>query len=159
MPQVGLSDRIGRRIELRLLLSSLLVGGSLLTLAVAAAIPIAAQTTIFQSERGPYRVVTLVGELQDPWSIAFFPNGDMLVTERAGRLRIVRDGVLQSEPLAGVPEVRYGGQGGLLDVALHPEFESNQLIYLSYSKPNADGERGNDRGGARPVGREPTPRG
>ena len=142
MPQVGLSDRIGRRIELRLLLSSLLVGGSLLTLAVAAAIPIAAQTTIFQSERGPYRVVTLVGELQDPWSIAFFPNGDMLVTERAGRLRIVRDGVLQSEPLAGVPEVRYGGQGGLLDVALHPEFESNQLIYLSYSKPNADGSEG-----------------
>ena len=97
---------------------------------------------VFQSERGPYRVVTVVGELQDPWSVAFLPNGDMLVTERPGRLRIVRDGVLQPEPIAGTPRVRYEGQGGLLEVALHPEFNSNRLLYLSYSKPNEDASEG-----------------
>jgi aldose sugar dehydrogenase len=66
----------------------------------------------------------------------------MLVTERPGRLRVVRNGALQAEPIAGVPRVRYGGQGGLLDVVLHPDFESNRLVYLSYSKPNADGTQG-----------------
>jgi glucose/arabinose dehydrogenase len=66
----------------------------------------------------------------------------MLVTERPGRLRVVRNGTLQAEPIAGVPRVRYGGQGGLLDVAVHPSFASNRLIYLSYSKPSADGTQG-----------------
>lgn len=111
---------------------------------VATALPLAqdAQAQVFQAERGPYRVTTVVPELQDPWSMTWLPNGDMLVTERPGRLRVVRNGVLQVEPIAGVPRVRYGGQGGLLDVALHPDFESNQLVYLSYSKPNADGSEG-----------------
>jgi glucose/arabinose dehydrogenase len=97
---------------------------------------------VFQSERGPYRAATVVGGLQDPWSIAFLPNGDMLVTERPGRLRVVRNGVLQPEPVAGTPAVRDAGQGGLLEVALHPAFASNQLVYLTYSKPNADGTQG-----------------
>jgi glucose/arabinose dehydrogenase len=66
----------------------------------------------------------------------------MLVTERPGRLRVVRNGVLEAEPIAGVPRVRYGGQGGLLDVAVHPSFSTNRLIYLSYSKPSADGTQG-----------------
>ena len=101
-----------------------------------------AQTPTLQSESGPYRVVTVVDGLQDPWSIAFLPGGEMLVTERPGRLRIVRNGVLQPEPIEGTPEVRYQGQGGLLDVVLHPEFESNQLIYLSFSKPSEDGSQG-----------------
>ena len=86
--------------------------------------------------------MTVVDGLQDPWSIAFLPTGEMLVTEKPGRLRIVRDGVLQPEPIAGTPSVRYLGQGGLLDVALHPDFESNRLIYLSFSKPNEDGSQG-----------------
>jgi glucose/arabinose dehydrogenase len=97
---------------------------------------------VFQSERGPYRVVTVATGFKDPWSIAFLPSGDMLVTERPGRLRIVRNGVLQPEPVAGTPPVRYEGQGGLLEVARHPQFESNQLVYLTYSKPNADGTQG-----------------
>jgi len=74
--------------------------------------------------------------------MAFLPNGDMLVTERPGRLRIVRSGVLQAEPIAGVPAVRAQGQGGLLEVALHPDFAQNRLIYLTFSKPNADGSEG-----------------
>jgi len=95
---------------------------------------------VYRSESvGAYRLVTVVDGLQDPWSIAWLPDGAMLVTERPGRLRIVRDGTLLPEPVAGVPEVRYMGQGGLLDVALHPEFDSNRLVYLSFSKSSADG--------------------
>ena len=80
------------------------------------------------------RVAEVAGGLENPWSIAFLPDGGMLVTERAGRLRIVRDGVLDPEPVAGVPEVRITALGGLLDVLLHPQFESNRLLYLSYAK-------------------------
>ena len=72
--------------------------------------------------------------LQNPWSLQFLPEGDILITERPGRLRIVRDGVLDPEPIAGVPDVRSTVLGGLLDVLLHPEFESNRTLYLSYSK-------------------------
>jgi aldose sugar dehydrogenase len=97
---------------------------------------------IFESELHTFQVVTVADGLQDPWSIAFLPGGDLLVTEKPGRLRIVRDGILQPEPIAGVPEVRYQGQGGLLEVALHPDFESNRLLYLSYAKPSADGSQG-----------------
>jgi glucose/arabinose dehydrogenase len=118
------------------------IAGSVLLLLVLIALPATAQAPVYQSERGPYRVVTVVDGLKDPWSIAFLPNGDMLVTEKPGRLRIVRDGVLQPEPIAGTPRVRYEGQGGLLEVALHPDFESNRLIYLSYSKPNEDMSQG-----------------
>lgn len=82
-----------------------------------------------------FRVVSFVDGLRNPWSIAFLPNGDMLVTERPGRLRIIRDGQLLPDPVPGVPEVRAQSQGGLHDVVLHPEFESNQLIYLAYAKP------------------------
>jgi len=115
---------------------------AVLALVVASAAPIHAQGNVFQSERGPYRVVDVVGGLEGPWSIAFLPGGDMLVTERPGRLRVVRNGALQPDPITGVPEVRFGGQGGLLDVALHPDFETNRLVYLSFSKPNADGSQG-----------------
>ena len=103
---------------------------------------VGAQETAYEADRGPYRVVTVVEGLQDPWSIAFLPTGEMLVTEKPGRLRIVRDGVLQREPITGTPEVRYLGQGGLLDVVLHPDYRSNRLIYLSFSKPNEDGSQG-----------------
>jgi glucose/arabinose dehydrogenase len=70
--------------------------------------------------------------------MAWLPNGDMLVTERPGRLRIVRNGRLVPEPVGGLPAIRTGGQGGLLDVVPHPQFASNRLLYLSYSKPSTD---------------------
>ncbi|HUG40741.1 MAG TPA: PQQ-dependent sugar dehydrogenase [Longimicrobiales bacterium] len=82
-----------------------------------------------------FRVVTVAEGLEHPWSIAFLPGGDMLVTERPGRLRIVRNGRLLPTPVAGVPEVFARGQGGLLDVVPHPDFATNRLLYLSYSKP------------------------
>lgn len=85
------------------------------------------------------RVVEVAGGLANPWSMAFLPNGDMLVTERPGRLRILRDGRLDPEPIPGVPEVRVTALGGLLDVMLHPDYETNGIIYLSYSK-DVDGE-------------------
>jgi glucose/arabinose dehydrogenase len=96
----------------------------------------------FTGETYVYRVTPVVSGLKDPWSIAFLPDGNMLFTEKPGRLRIIRNGVLDPEPISGTPAVRYQGQGGLLDVVLHPDFASNKLIYLSYSKPNADGSQG-----------------
>ncbi|MCE2422638.1 MAG: PQQ-dependent sugar dehydrogenase [Gemmatimonadetes bacterium] len=93
----------------------------------------------YQTVHHDYRVVTVADGLMNPWSIAFVPGGDILVTERPGRLRVVRDGMLLPDPVAGVPEVYARGQGGLLDVVLHPDFESNNLIYLSYAKPREDG--------------------
>jgi aldose sugar dehydrogenase len=86
-----------------------------------------------------HRVVTVVDGLERPWGMAFLPDGGILVTERDGRLRVVRDGVLAAAPIAGVPAVRAEGQGGLLDVALHPDFARNRLVYLSYSKPGPQG--------------------
>ena len=82
--------------------------------------------------------------LSHPWSIVWLPDGDMLVTERAGRLRIIRNGVLDPEPIKGVRKVQSGGTSGLLDIALHPKFAENQLVYLSYntSKPKPNGANG-----------------
>jgi len=87
----------------------------------------------------PLRVSVIANGLQNPWSLAFLPGGDLLVTERPGRLRIVRNGELDPEPIAGVPEVHRTVLGGLLDVALHPDFASNGLLYLSHSKRRDDG--------------------
>lgn len=87
------------------------------------------------------RVDKIADGLSNPWSIAFLPNGDMLVTERAGKLRLIHDGVLDPTPIAGVPEVKVTVLGGLLDVLLHPDFANNQLLYLSYAKPHEDGKR------------------
>lgn len=85
-----------------------------------------------------YRVVTVVEGLERPWAMAFLPSGEMLVTEKGGRLRVVRQGKLLPTPVAGVPEVVSRGQGGLLDVVLHPNFAQNRWVYLSYSKPTGD---------------------
>jgi len=86
-----------------------------------------------------YRVVTVAEGLVQPWSIAFVPGGDLLITERPGRLRIVRGGKLLPTPVAGVPEVAYENQGGLLEVALHPNFATNRFVYLTYAKKRSDG--------------------
>jgi glucose/arabinose dehydrogenase len=80
-----------------------------------------------------FRQVTLLNGLEHPWSLAWLPDGSMLITERPGRLRIVRNGVLDPTPIAGVPQVLAAGQGGLMEVSLHPRFAENQLIYLTYS--------------------------
>lgn len=80
-----------------------------------------------------WKVVSVVKGLDHPWALAFLPDGSMLITERPGRLRLVRDGKLNREPVAGMPPVLAGGQGGLLDVALHPSFKENRLVYLTYS--------------------------
>ncbi|MGD8339675.1 MAG: PQQ-dependent sugar dehydrogenase [Gammaproteobacteria bacterium] len=84
-------------------------------------------------------VTELAGGLQNPWSMQFLPDGDILITERPGRLRVLRDGVLDPEPVTGVPEVRRTVLGGLLDVLLHPDFERNRTLYLSYAKSVDDG--------------------
>lgn len=101
----------------------------------ALAAPSLAQTPVQRSALHDFRVVTVAEGLVNPWSIAFLPGGDMLVTERPGRLRIVRNGVLLPAPVAGTPEVLARGQGGLLDVVPHPDFRNNRLLYMSYSKP------------------------
>jgi glucose/arabinose dehydrogenase len=101
-----------------------------------------AQAPVQRSSLHDYRVVTVVEGLQNPWSLAFLPNGDMLVTEKPGRLRIVRGGKLLPDPVSGLPRLRTGGQGGLLDVVPHPNFASNKLLYFSYAKPNADSSQG-----------------
>jgi glucose/arabinose dehydrogenase len=83
---------------------------------------------------GGLSVVTVAKGLEHPWSLAFLPDGRMLVTERPGRLRIVSSDGRVSEPIAGIPRVYASGQGGLLDVALSPMFDNDRLIYLSFSE-------------------------
>ncbi len=98
-----------------------------------------AQAPVMKSALHDYRVVTVVDGLENPWAIAFLPGGEMLVTERPGRLRIVREGRLEPEPVSGLPPIEERGQGGLLDVALHPRFAENGLVYLSYAGPGPGG--------------------
>jgi aldose sugar dehydrogenase len=88
--------------------------------------------SIFTSEKETFRVVILVEGLEHPWSLAFLPDGDLLITERPGRLRIVHAGKLDPQPVQEVPAVVAYGQGGLLDVALHPQYATNGWLYLSY---------------------------
>ncbi|MBA2409206.1 MAG: PQQ-dependent sugar dehydrogenase [Gammaproteobacteria bacterium] len=86
----------------------------------------------------PIQTSVVADGLEHPWGLEFLPDGRMLVTERPGRLRIVDNDGTVSEPLGGVPEVYTSSQGGLLDVALSPAFESDRLIYLSFSEPDGD---------------------
>jgi glucose/arabinose dehydrogenase len=92
------------------------------------------------------RVVPTKG-LNQPFGIAFLPDGAILITERPGRLRIVRNGVLDPQPVAGLPAVQAQGLAGLMDLALHPRFVENKLIYFTYHKPNAAGAGGGATGG------------
>ncbi len=104
-----------------------------LALVLTLAVPVAAQEAM-NSERARFRVVTLAAGLEHPWSLAFLPDGRMLVSERPGRLRVLgRDGRPDPRPVAGTPPVAAVGQGGLLDIALHPRFADNGWIYLSYA--------------------------
>ena len=97
-----------------------------------------AQTHATQEHR--IRVSTLTEGLSHPWSLAFLPDGRMLVTERAGRLRFIgKDFKLDPQVISGVPVVAAVGQGGLMDVVLHPKFSENSLLYLSYSAGDRNG--------------------
>ncbi|MBW8781794.1 MAG: PQQ-dependent sugar dehydrogenase [Verrucomicrobia bacterium] len=93
-----------------------------------------------QSELYAYRLETVIPGLQEPWSIAFLPDGRTLVTEKKGTLRLVENGRLQEKPVADVPAVDTGGQAGLFDVVLHPDFAHNGWIYLAFADPKKSAE-------------------
>lgn len=116
-------------------------GSAFVALALAACVPGAtlAQDGVRQAEDHDYRVVPVASGLVHPWAVAFLPDGDMLVSERAGRLRLIRDGELLPDPVPGTPEVTAQGQGGLLDLALHPDFADNRLVYMSYARSGDGG--------------------
>lgn len=88
-----------------------------------------------------WKAETVVDGLEHPWGMAWLPDGSALVTERPGRLRLIKDGKLQKRPVAGVPEVLADGQGGLLDVALHPRFADNGLVYLTFAQGTRESNR------------------
>ena len=122
---------------------------ALATLLGFASGPLSAQEgPVHQTALHDFRVTTVAEGLVNPSAIAFTPEGDLLVTERPGRLRIIRDGILLPEPVRGLPAILALGNGaramngleqaGLRDVVLHPDFATNRLLYLSYVKPGAD---------------------
>ncbi len=84
-----------------------------------------------------YKVAEIAKDLDHPWSMAFLPEGSILVTERVGRLRLIKNGALQSEPIGGVPAVHTGSQAGLFDIVLHPNFAHNGIVYLTYAAGTA----------------------
>ena len=106
------------------------------------------------AEARKIRVTVVARGLSHPWSMVFLPDGSLLVTERPGRLRVIRSGMLDPTPVAGVPRARTDGNGGLMDIALHPNFADNRLVYLTYTKPVENGKgtpslaRGRLEGGA-----------
>ena len=109
--------------------------------------------------------ITVIKGLAHPWAMAFLPDGGILVTERAGRLRVIRNGVLDPTPIPGLPAIAAAGLNGLLDIALHPQFAKNRWVYFTYHKPvgpppvaaanppagaGAQAGRGGGRGGGQP---------
>lgn len=111
----------------------------LFTIPVFFALAAGAQSSedVYESEEHSFRLVREVGGLENPWSLAYLPDGRLLVTERAGRLNII-DGSEKTE-VDGLPEIAATGQGGLLDIALHPDFENNGLIYYTYAARGSGG--------------------
>ncbi|MBN7771377.1 PQQ-dependent sugar dehydrogenase [Marinobacter daepoensis] len=93
----------------------------------------------FSSRHHDFRLETIAEGLEHPWSLAFLPDGALLVTERAGRLRMIGQDHRVSAPVAGLPDLVASGQGGLLDVQLHPDFDNNRLLFLSYAHKNRQG--------------------
>jgi glucose/arabinose dehydrogenase len=122
------------------LLSLLLVGQTLGQSIGVPVPPLGEGPWVFDTaEQHKIRVSVIARGLSHPWAIAFLPDNDMLVTERHGRLRFIRDGILDPHSISGVPEVRTDGNGGLMDVAVHPSFSENGLVYLTYTKPVENG--------------------
>jgi glucose/arabinose dehydrogenase len=112
----------------------------LVTLVAAVACAAEPGTQVVTTEKGRVRLETYTGGLERPWGLAFLPDGRALVTEKAGRLRLVANDGKPGEPLAGVPRVDTTGQGGLLDVAIDPAFAQNQTIYLAFAQPRGAGQ-------------------
>jgi glucose/arabinose dehydrogenase len=108
------------------------------TVAAGCAAPIDAAER-FSTERAAVTVEPVAGGLVHPWGLAFLPDGHMLVTERAGRMRLVSPEGQVSEPISGLPEIWARGQGGLLDVVLGPDYAETGRIYFSYSEPGEGG--------------------
>lgn len=94
---------------------------------------------VIESENQKFGTETITDQLSNPWGIAFLPDGRILITERNGEIRIVKEGKLLEEKVANVPEVYAQGQGGLMDIKLHPGYATNGWIYLTYAKPGQDG--------------------
>ena len=96
--------------------------------------PLPSEPVVFDTAMHTIRVVKIADGLSRPWSLAFLPDGSILVTELTGQLRIVRDGVLDPRPIAGLPEVVARPYEGLQDIALHPQFAENNFVYFTYTK-------------------------
>ena len=92
------------------------------------------------AEQHKVRAVVVAQGIPHPWGMVFLPGGNMLITERKGNIRIVRDGVLDPKPLGGLPKVYAVNNAGLFDIALHPKFADNKLVYFTYAKPGPDGQ-------------------
>lgn len=120
-----------------------MLAAAMLPLLMAAAAPPTAAATPTATPAPPHRIATVATGLDHPWSVAFLPDGRVLVTERPGRLRVIAGGKLQPRPVAGVPAVYAHSQGGLFDVLPHPDFATNRLIFLSYAAgtPGANATR------------------
>lgn len=103
--------------------------------------PVSLAQTVVRSEAGPVRVTEVARGLETPWSLAFMPDGNMLVTERPGRLRVVTPDGRLSAPIQNVPRVHASGQGGLLDVVIGPDFARDRLVWLSFAQPTRKGAR------------------
>ena len=112
---------------------------SLVTLLAVLATPAVAQTV--ESSAGNLTATVVADGLDHPWALGFLPDGRMLVTERSGQLRVISEGVV-GEPIAGVPAVYNQGQGGLLDLALAPDFATSGQIYLTFAEPAQDAAAG-----------------
>ena len=110
---------------------------AIITVTALSTLQVFAQDT-YQSAHHDYKVVSVAEDLVQPWSMAWLPNVDMLIPEKPGRLRLVRNGQLLPEAIPGTPEVLYKGQGGLFEVVPHPNFSDNQWVYLTFAKPNAN---------------------
>ena len=96
---------------------------------------------IFETDEYEILVEVVASGLSRPWSMAFLPDGDMFITERSGNVRVLRDGVLEPDPLPGTPQVHALQLSGLMDIALHPDYDSNGLVYLTYNKPLGEREQ------------------
>jgi aldose sugar dehydrogenase len=127
-------------------------------LALNLSLPVVAQpssgsSSVMQTRDHPVRIVTLTSGLENPWGLAFLPDGRMLVTERAGKLRVItRDGKLDPAPVTGLPRVDAQGQGGLMDVVLHPQYATNGWIYWTYAQRDERGNNGTELARGKLVG-------
>lgn len=112
-------------------------------LACTDALDLVSQNPEASNKTQSFKVDTIAVDLKNPWGMAWLPDGRMLLTERSGEIRVIKDGKLTEDRISGVPDVYARGQGGLLDIKLHPNYAENGWIYISYSSPNPDGDGAN----------------